>query len=150
MIKSVEGSAGFLHNITKPIARRGGAQILKEEEEKVLDRCEAKRKEWAKHWCDESVRNLKDKPWKDDESTKMEEVFPRLKECELEKVSRLYKTNTGVGCDDSHPKFHLELVVEKTNKRRSGGVIGKDGTAWQFSAKSLHDYVFLDPEEGHG
>ena len=35
MIKSAEGSAGFLHKITKPAAWRGGAQILEKEEEDV-------------------------------------------------------------------------------------------------------------------
>ena len=45
MIKSAEGSVGLLHKITKPTARRGGAQILKKEEEdaRLLDRCEAQR-----------------------------------------------------------------------------------------------------------
>ena len=33
MIKSAEGSARLLHKITKPTAWRGGAQILKKEEE---------------------------------------------------------------------------------------------------------------------
>ena len=44
MIKSAEGSVGLLHKKSR--------QILKKEEEDVrlLDRCEAKRKEWAKHW----------------------------------------------------------------------------------------------------
>ena len=53
MIKSAEGSAGLLQD------GQGGAQILEKEEEdaRLLDRCEAKRKEWAKHWqCDESVQ----------------------------------------------------------------------------------------------
>ena len=47
MIKSAEGSAGLLHEITRLAAWRGGAQILKKEEEdaRLLDRCEAKRKE---------------------------------------------------------------------------------------------------------
>ena len=42
MIKSVEGSAGLLHKITKPTAWRGEAQILKKKEEdaRLLDRCE--------------------------------------------------------------------------------------------------------------
>ena len=64
MIKSAEGSAGLLHKLTKPTAWRG-AQILKREEEeaRLLDRCEAKRKEWANHWqCDESVQNMEDRP----------------------------------------------------------------------------------------
>ena len=63
MIKSAEGSAGLLHKIAKPIAWRGEAQILKRKEEDVrlLDRCEAKRKERAKHWqCDEIVQNMED------------------------------------------------------------------------------------------
>ena len=49
MIKSAEGSAGLLHNITKPTIWRGGVQILKKEEEnaKLLERCEAKSKEWS-------------------------------------------------------------------------------------------------------
>ena len=52
MIKSAEGSAELLHKITKPTMRRGGVQILKEEEKvaRLLDRCEAKRKAWSIHW----------------------------------------------------------------------------------------------------
>ena len=51
MIKSAEGSAGLVHKISKPTAWSRGAQILVNEEEdaRLLDRCEAKRKEWAKH-----------------------------------------------------------------------------------------------------
>ena len=115
MIKSAEGSAGLLHKFTKPTAWRGGAQILKKEEEnaRLLDRCEAKRKEWAKHWqCDESVQNMEDKHWKNEQLKKLEEALPRLKECELENVSRLYKAKTRVGCDGFHPKVHLDLTKE--------------------------------------
>ena len=63
MINSAEGSAGFLLKTTKPAAWRGGAHILEKEEENVrlLDRCEAKRKDCAKHWqCDESVQYLQE------------------------------------------------------------------------------------------
>ena len=51
MVERAEGSAALVHKISKPTARRGGAQILKKEEEdaKLLDRCEAKMKDWAKH-----------------------------------------------------------------------------------------------------
>ena len=47
MIKSAEGNAGLLHKITKLTAGRGGAQILKKEEEdaRLLAWCEAKMKE---------------------------------------------------------------------------------------------------------
>ena len=50
--------------------------MLKKEEEdaRLLDRCEAKRKEWANHWqCDEEVQNVEDKPWKNEELKKLEE-----------------------------------------------------------------------------
>ena len=65
MIKSAERSAGLLHKITKPTMWRGGLQILKEEEEdaRLLDRCEAKRKEWDKHWqCNEEIQKMQNKP----------------------------------------------------------------------------------------
>ena len=113
MIKSAEGGAGFLHKNTKPTAWRGGAQVLEKEEEDVrlMNRCEAKRKEWAKHWqCDESVQNMKDKPWKNEELKNLEEALPRIKECDLEKASRLYKAETGVGCDGFHQKVPLNLT----------------------------------------
>ena len=47
--KIAEGSAALLHKIAKPTMWRGGVQIVKEVEEdaRLLDRCEAKRKEWA-------------------------------------------------------------------------------------------------------
>ena len=50
MIKSAEGSAGLFLKTTKPTMLRGGVQILNKEEEdaRLLDRCEAKRKEWEK------------------------------------------------------------------------------------------------------
>ena len=42
---------------------RRRAQIVKIEEAdaRLLDRCEAKRKEWAKHWQCESVQNMEEK-----------------------------------------------------------------------------------------
>ena len=102
MIKSAEGRAGLLHKLTKPTAWRGGAQILKKEEEdaRLLDRCEAKRKEWAKHWqCDESVQNMEGKPWTSEKLRKLEEALPRLKEC-----------------DGFHPKVPLDLTKETRGK----------------------------------
>ena len=49
-IESAEGNAGLFHKISESTAWRGGAQILKNEWEyaRLLDRCEAKMKEWAK------------------------------------------------------------------------------------------------------
>ena len=66
MIRSAEVSAGLLQKISEPTAWRGGAQILKKNENvRLLDRFEAKRKEWAKHWqCNEEVQNWEDKQWK--------------------------------------------------------------------------------------
>ena len=86
--------------------------MTKEEEDaRLLDRCEAKRKEWAKQWqCQEDVQNVEDKPWKNEELGQLEEVLPRLQERELEKVSRWCKATTGVGCDGFHPKVHPDLT----------------------------------------
>ena len=60
-----------------------------EEDARLLDRCEAKRKQWSKHWqCDEEVQSMQD-PWRNEELRKGEEALPRLKEGDLEKASRL-------------------------------------------------------------
>ena len=115
MIKSAEGSAGLLQKITKPTMWRGGMQTQKKEDEdaRLLDRYEAKRKEWAKHWqCDESVQNVEDKPWTNEELKKLEEALPKLKECDLKNASGLYKAKAGVGCDGFHPKVPLDLTRE--------------------------------------
>ena len=85
MIKSAECSVGLLRKITMPTAWRG-AQFLKREEDdfRLLDRCEARRKERAKHWqCYESVQKLEDKPWKNEDLKNSEEALPRLKECDF-------------------------------------------------------------------
>ena len=68
MIESAEGSAVLLHKMTK----EEEVQRLKTEDDaRLLDRCEAKRKEWAQHWQrDESVQNVGDKPWKNEELKK--------------------------------------------------------------------------------
>ena len=136
MIKSAEGSAGLLHKITKPTAWKGQTQMLKKEEEdaRLWDCCEAKREAWAKHWqCDESVQNVEDKPRENEELKRLEEALPRLKGCDLEQVSRLYKAKTGVGCDGFHPKVP---GFDKRNKRRSGGILG-GGTKWKMGATKL-------------
>ena len=147
MIKGAEGSAGPLHKFTKPTAWRGGAQILKKEEEdaRLLDRCEANRKEWAKHrQCDESVQNMEDEPWKKEELEKLEEALPRLKECELGKRSRLYKACTGAGSDGFHPMVHLDLT-----KETRGEVVHflEKVEPWKMAATSLHNDVLRDSEE---
>ena len=50
--------------------------------------CQLKRKEWAKHWqCDTEVRNLEDKPCRNEELKNLEEDMPRLKESDLEKTA---------------------------------------------------------------
>ena len=150
MIKSAEGSAGLLHKITKPTNWRRGVQILEKEEEdaKLLERCEAKRKEWSKHWqCNEEVQNMQDKPWRNEELKKCEEALPRLKEGDVEKASRLYKAKTGVGCDGFHPKVPLDLTTE--TERESCGILGEGGTERTMAATSLHDDVLLDSEECH-
>ena len=91
MMKSAEGSVGLLHQITRPTPWRELAQISKEEEDvRLLDRCEATRKEWAKHWeCDESV----DKP--EEIGGKPAKAGGGRRDCNSVK--------TGVGYDGFHP-----------------------------------------------
>ena len=61
-----------------------------EEDARLLERCEAKRKEWSKHWqCNQEIQNVQDKPWWNEELKECEEALPRLKEGDLEKASRL-------------------------------------------------------------
>ena len=67
-----------------------------------------------------------------------------LKECELEKVSRLHKAKTGVGCDGFHPTFLLYLT---RNERRNRRVSGEGGAEWEVAATSLYNDVLLDTEE---
>ena len=40
---------------------------------------------------------------------KLEEALPRIKECGMVKVSKLYKAKTGVGRDGFHPKVSLDV-----------------------------------------
>ena len=56
---------------------RGGVQILEKEEEDamLLDRCEANKKDWSKHWqCDEEAQSMQDKPWRNEGLRKGEEA----------------------------------------------------------------------------
>ena len=60
--------------------------------------------------CNEVVQILDDKPWENEELKKSEAALPRPKECGLEKISRMYKAKTGVGCDGFHPKASLGVT----------------------------------------
>ena len=88
---------------------------------------------------------MEDKPWKNEELEKLEEALPRLEECGLEQLSRLYKAKTGVGCDGFHPKVPLDLT--KRNETRNRGVHGEGGAECEMVATSLHNDVLLDTEE---
>ena len=146
MIKSAEGSAGLLHKITKPTMWRGGVQILKEEEDaRLLDRCEAKRKDWAKQWqCDESVHNVEDKPWKNEELKKLEEALPKREECDLEKASGLYKA---IKEWDATGLSENSLGLDTRNKKGHCRVPGDRGAERQMAATSMHEDVLLDSDE---
>ena len=77
-------------------------------------------------WCDwlgemkkkDERKKMEELPAK---GKSVEEALPRLKECDVEKASRLYQGKTGVGCDGFHPKVPLDLA--KKNKRRNRGVL---------------------------
>ena len=144
MIESAEGSAGLLHKVNKPTAWRGGAQILKKEEgdARLLDRCEAKRTEWAKHWqCDEDEQNVHDKQWKNN-LKKSEEALPRIKECGLEKVSKLYNAKQGEGRDGFHAKVPLDVT-----KKTRGAIVEFFFSEWKMASTSMHDDNLLHTEE---
>ena len=64
---------------------------------------------------------MEEMQWKNEELKKLEEGLPRLQECHLEEVSRLYKVGTGGGCDG----FHLEVPLDLRIKRR------KSWTSWR-------------------
>ena len=148
MIKSAEVSVGLLHKITKLAGWRGGAQILEKEDADVrlLDRCEAKRKEWAKHsQCGRQRAERGGHVWENEELKKFEETLPRLKECDLEQASRLYKVKTGVGCDGFHPKVPLSLAKE--TRVEVVELLEKVEQSGKMAATSLHDDVLLDSEE---
>ena len=96
---SAAGEAVLFHNITKRTARRGGVQVLEEEEKDVrlLDR----------------LQDLEDKSWRHEELRSLEEGgLPRMKEEKLKKAARSYKAAAGVGCDGFHPKVPLDLSGE--------------------------------------
>ena len=68
--------------------------------------------------------------------------MPRLTECDLEKVSRMYKAKTEVGCDCFHPKGPLDLT--KGTRGEIVEFLGECGAEWQIAATSLHNDVLLD------
>ena len=131
MIKSAEGSAGLLHKITKPAAWRGGAQIL-ENGQSIGS-------------VTKSVQYLEDKPWTSEDLKKLEEALPRLKECDLEKASRLYKAKAGVGCDGFHPEVPLDLTKERAEVVEL--TLGKSIAKWKMAATTLHDDFLFDHGE---
>ena len=77
-----------------------------------------------------------------EELKKLDEASPRLKECDLEKATRLYKARTGVGCDGFNPKIPLD--VAKETREEIVEFLEKGGAEWQMAATSLHDDVLLD------
>ena len=76
-----------------------------------------------------------------------EEALPRLEECNLENVSRLYEAKAGVGRDGFHPKVPLDFTKETRGENRE--VSREGGAEWPMAATTLHDDIFLGPEECH-
>ena len=89
---------------------------------------------------------MEEKQWKNEGLRKLEEALPRFFDCELEKVSILYKAKAPVGCYGFHPKVP---GLDKRNEGRNRGVLGEGGTKWKVAATSMHDDVLLDTEEYH-
>ena len=121
------------------------AQFFKKEEEdaRLLDLCAAKRKEWAKHWqCNESVQNMEDKPWKNEELKKLEEASPTPKVRSGKSVETLQvKGRSGMRRIPPISSFGLD---RRNKRRRNCGSLGEGGAEWKMAATSLHDDVLLD------
>ena len=116
-----------------------------EEDANLLERCEEKRRNGQNIGNVKRKQNMQNTPWTNEELKEYEGALPRLKKGDLEKVSRLYKAKTGVGCDGFHPKVLLDLTKE--NKTRNRGVLREGGAEWKMVTTSLHDDVLLDSEE---
>ena len=91
------------------------------------------------------MQNVEDKPWKNEELKKLEEVLSRLKECDVEHVSRLYKAKKGVGCDGFHPKVFLDLTKE--TRREIVEFLEKVEQSGKMAAANLCNDVLLDTRE---
>ena len=79
---------------------------------KPLARCEAKRKEWAKHCqSDTMVQDHEDMPWRNGELKTLDGDMPRLLEKELQMAAKSCKAKTGVGCDGFHPMVPLDSTT---------------------------------------
>ena len=70
---------------------------------------------------------------------KLEEALPTQKKGVIQKVSRLYKAKTRVGCDGFQPESSPGR--DKTNEMRNRGVLGKGGAEWEMAATSLYNDV---------
>ena len=82
----------------------------------MLERCEAKRKEWSKHWqCNEEIQNMQNKPWRNEELKECEEALPWLTEGDLKRHQDCTRQKK-VGCDGFHPKFPLDSTKETRGK----------------------------------
>ena len=89
-------------------------------------------------------KKLEDKQWKNEELKKLEEALPRLIECGLEKVSRPYKAETGVGCDGFHPKVLLD--VTKETRREIVEFLEKVERSGKWPQQACTTMVFLIPK----
>ena len=89
---------------------------LKKEEEdaRLLDRCEAKRKEWSKQ-CDESVQYLGDKPWKNEEVQKIGGSAAKAKRVQIRKSFEMVQGENRSGMRWLPPKSSPGL--DKRNER---------------------------------
>ena len=93
---------------------------------------------------DESVQNVEDKPWKNEELKKLEEVLPRRKEGVLENASGVYKAKTGVGCDGFHPKVPLDMTKE--TRREIVEFLEKVEQSGKWPQQACTTMFFLIPE----
>ena len=75
------------------------------------------------------MKNSEDKPWNNEELKKLVEALPRLKECDLEKESRIYKAKDKSGMRRLPPESPLEF--DERNMQRNCGVAGNGSSCFR-------------------
>ena len=88
------------------------------EDARLSGRCEAKREEWTKHWqCDESVQNLEDTLWTNEELTKIRGSLTKAKRVRFGKGFEILRDEHRSGMRRLPPKSSLGIDKKKQEEK---------------------------------
>ena len=111
-----------------------------------FNRCDEKRKDWAKHWqCNTEVQELRDKPWRSEELRSLQEGLPMLRGSKVGEGGEFQGSHGGMRWMSPQSSARLH----KGNWKLVCEVLQKNGTVWEMAAASLHDDVVPDSKERH-